>query len=363
MHSGLKISQIKTLLFIGIVVVFVSACKNSSTYRSFLSPEVGQNVSSGTEVEVKILFGKDKKVDSVVYLIDSTKVASKVDTTSIRLKTEELKLGSHLLTAKIYGEGTSEELTANINVLAAKAPIEYTYKIIKTLPHDTSSYVEGLEYHDGFFYESAGDYGHSSLRKVEPSTGKVLQSTPVDKKYFAEGITVIGDKIIQLTYQEKMGFVYDKATLKKLSEFSYTTGKEGWGLAFDGQKVLNTDGTDTIFFLDKNDYRRIGSITVYDNKGSIENLNELEFIDGKIYANVYTTDTILIINPQNGAVEGRINLSGIFPANDYFKTDFERGNNVLNGIAWDAKGKRLFVTGKKWPKIFEIKLIANSTNK
>jgi len=363
MRSGLKISQIKTLLFIGIVVVFVGACKNSSTYRSFLSPEVGQNVSSGTEVEVKILFGKEKKVDSVVYLIDSTKFASKADTTSIKLKTEGLKLGSHLLTAKIYGEGSTEELTANINVLAAKAPIEYTYKVIKTLPHDTSSYVEGLEYHDGFFYESAGNYGNSSLRKVEPATGKVLQSTPVDKKYFAEGITVIGDKIIQLTYQEKMGFVYDKATLKKLSEFSYTTGKEGWGLAFDGQKVLNTDGTDTIFFLDKNDYRRIGSITVYDNKGPIENLNELEFIDGKIYANVYTTDTILIINPENGAVEGRINLSGIFPARDYFKTDFERGNNVLNGIAWDAKGRRLFVTGKKWPKIFEIKLIANSTNK
>jgi glutamine cyclotransferase len=361
MRSGLKINQIKTLLFIGIVIAFVSACKNSSTtYRSFLSPEVGQDVSSGNEFDVKILFGKEKKVDSVVYLLDTIKVASKTDTTAIKLKTEGLKLGSHLLTAKIYGEGEPEELTANINVLAAKAPIEYTYKVVKTLPHDTSSYVEGLEYHDGFFYESAGEYGNSSLRKVEPSTGKVLQSTPVDKKYFAEGITVIGDKIIQLTYQEKMGFVYDKATLKKLSEFSYTTGKEGWGLAFDGQKVLNTDGTDTIFFLDKNNYSRIGSITVYDNKGPIESLNELEFIDGKIYANVYTTDTILIINPENGAVEGRVNLKGIFPAHDYFKTDVERGNNVLNGIAWDPKGKRLFVTGKKWPKIFEIKLIESS---
>ncbi|MFD0939910.1 glutaminyl-peptide cyclotransferase [Pedobacter boryungensis] len=356
MHSGQKISQIKNLLSIAIIVTFLSACKNSSTYRSFISPEVGQNVSSGSEFEVKILFGKEKKVDSVVYVIDTVKVASKTDTTVIKLKTEGLKLGSHLLTAKIYGEGDPEELTANINILAAKAPITYTYKIVKTLPHDTSSYVEGLEYHDGFFYESAGDYGHSSLRKVEPSTGKVLQFTPVDKKYFAEGITVIGDKIIQLTYQEKTGFVYDKATLRKISEFSYTTGREGWGLAFDGQKVLNTDGSNTIFFLDPNKYNKIGSIDVYDNKGPIEKLNELEFIDGKIYSNVYTTNTILIINPENGAVEGKIDLTGIFPL-DYFKTDYEKGNNVLNGIAWDSKGKRLFVTGKKWPKIFEIKLV------
>ncbi|MBB2146626.1 glutaminyl-peptide cyclotransferase [Pedobacter sp. LMG 31464] len=361
MHSGLKINQIKNILFIAIIVAFASSCKNSSTsYRSFISPELGQNVPLGNEFEVKILFGKEKKVDSVVYLIDTTKVGSKADTTAIKLKTEGLKLGGHLLTAKIYGDGEPEEVTANINVLAAKAPIEYTYKVINTLPHDTSSYVEGLEYHDGFFYESAGDYGHSSLRKVEPSTGKIVQSTPVDKKYFAEGITVIGDKIIQLTYQEKVGFVYDKATLKKLSEFAYLTGKEGWGLAFDGQKVLNTDGSNTIFFLDKNNYNRIGSIDVYDNKEPIESLNELEYIDGKIYANVYTTDTILIINPINGAVEGRINLKGIFPAGDYFKTGDERRNNVLNGIAWDAKGKRLFVTGKKWPKIYEIKIVESS---
>lgn len=357
MHFGLKTNQLKHLIFIGIIIAFATSCKNnlSTAYRSFQLPMIGENIPSGNEIEVKILFGKDRRVDSVVYLIDTTKITSKADTTSIKLKTEGLKLGSHLLTAKIYGEGDPEELTSNINVLASKAPIEYAYKIIQTLPHDTSSYTEGLEYHDGYFYESAGDYGNSSLRKVEPSTGKVLQFIAIDKKYFAEGMTVIGDKIIQLTYKEKVGFVYDKATFKKLSEFSYTTGREGWGLAFDGKRILNTDGSNTIFFLDKDNYTRIGSIDVYDNKGPIENLNELEFIDGKIYANVYTTNDILIINPENGAVEGKINLTGIFDLK-YFKTDYERGNNVLNGIAWDAKGKRLFVTGKKWPKLFEIKL-------
>lgn len=360
MLFGLKINTLKNLMLVAILAIIVSACKDdeAKTYRSFLSPMIGLNVAAGKEFDVKVQFGKDKKVDSVIYLIDTAKVLSQTDTAAIKLKTEGLKLGSHILTAKIYEGATAEELTTNINILAAQAPINYTYKVVKTLPHDTSSYVEGLEYHDGFFYESAGDYGHSSLRKVEPSTGKIVQSTPVDKQYFAEGITVIGDKIIQLTYREKVGFVYDKASLKKLSEFSYTTGREGWGLAFDGQKILNTDGSNTIYFLDKNQYNRIGSIDVYDNKGPVQNLNELEYIDGKIYANVYTTNDILIINPENGAVEGKIDLTGIFGA-DYFKTEDEKANNVLNGIAYDKTSKRLFVTGKKWPSIFEIKLIKN----
>jgi len=358
MRFGLKINPIKNFLFIGVALAFVSSCKDSSTatYRSFLSPMTGLNVPSGNDFDVKVQFGAEPKVDSVVYLIDTVKVLSKTDTSAIKLKTAGLKLGNHLLTAKIFGGGKSEDLTSNINVLAAQAPDEYTYKVIKTLPHDTSSYVEGLEYHDGFFYESAGDYGHSSVRKVDPSTGKILQKADLDKQYFGEGITVIGNKIIQLTYREKIGFVYDKATFKKLSEFSYTTGREGWGLAFDGQKIYNTDGSNTIFFLNKDTYQKIGSIDVFDNKGAIQNLNELEIIDGKIYANVYTTNEILIINPETGAVESKIDLSGLLPV-DYFKTEDEKANNVLNGIAYDKATKRLFVAGKKWPHIFQIELV------
>jgi glutamine cyclotransferase len=358
MHFGLKINLTKNFIFIGIALAFVSSCKDdaATSYRSFLSPMTGLNVPSGNEFDIKVQFGAEQKVDSVVYLIDTVKVISKTDTSAIKLKTAGLKLGNHLLTAKIFGAGKSEDLTSNINVLAAQAPTEYTYKVIKTLPHDTSSYVEGLEYHDGFFYESAGDYGHSSLRKVDPSTGKILQKADLDKQYFGEGITVIGNKIIQLTYREKVGFVYDKVTFKKLSEFAYTTGREGWGLAFDGQKVLNTDGSNTIFFLNKDTYQKIGSIDVFDNKGAIQNLNELEIIDGKIYANVYTTNEILIINPETGAVESKIDLSGLLPA-DYFKTEDQKANNVLNGIAYDKATKRLFVAGKKWPHIFQIELV------
>ncbi len=357
MHFGLNNNQIKRIFFFGVVLALASSCKNNSsvTYRSFITPELGSNVSAGVEFDVKVLFGNEKKVDSVVYLIDSVKLLSKIDTTAVKLKTTGLKFGSHLVTAKVYGEGKFDELVANFNVLPAQAPTDYSYTLIKTLPHDTTSYVEGLEYHDGFFYESAGDYRHSSLRKVEPSTGKVVLKTDLEDKYFGEGMTVIGDKIIQITYREKTGFVYDRATLRKTSEFSYTTGREGWGLAFDGTRVLNTDGSNTIFFLDKNTYQKIGSLNVFDNKGPMEGLNELEVIDGKIYANVYTTNTILIIDPATGIVEGRINLIGLLP-NDYFKTDFEKDNNVLNGIAYDKSTRRLFVTGKKWPSIFQIEL-------
>ncbi|MEJ5993500.1 glutaminyl-peptide cyclotransferase [Pedobacter sp. Du54] len=358
MHFGLKINSIKNLLLVGITLVLLSSCKNNSTitYRNFLSPIAGDNVSAGNDFEVKIQFGAAQKVDSVVYLIDSVKVISRTDTLAINLKTKGLKLGSHLLVAKIFGEGKSDDLTANINVLPTQSPIQYSYKVIKTLLHDTSSYVEGLEYHDGFFYESAGEYGQSSLRKVDPSTGKILQKTNLEKKYFGEGMTVVDDKIIQVTWQEKTGFVYNKETFKKLSEFTYNEGtQEGWGLTFDGERILKTDGSNTIFFLDKNTYKKIGSIQVFDNKGPIDKLNELEYIEGKIYANVYTTDTIVIINPKTGAVEGRINLLGLLPLN-YFKDEYAKNNNVLNGIAYDKATKRLFVTGKKWPEIYQIEL-------
>ncbi|WP_443945826.1 glutaminyl-peptide cyclotransferase [Pedobacter sp. AW1-32] len=357
MLFGHKIKTIKYILPI-LVISAIAACKDdkASTYRSFISPLIGQNISSGKAFELKLLFGSEKKVDSVVYLIDTTKIASTTDTTSIEVKTNGWKLGNHLLTARIYSGAEADELTSNINVLAANSPEEYTYKIIKTLPHDTASYVEGLEYHDGFLYESAGDYGHSSLRKVELNTGKILQKTELDKQYFGEGMTVVGDKIVQLTYKEKVGFVYDKNTLKKQSEFPYTVGREGWGLAFDGEKILTTDGSNTIYFLDKNNYSKIGSIDVFDNKGQIDNLNELEIIEGKIYANIYTTNTIVIIDPKSGAVEGRIDLKGLLPEN-YFQNEEARANNVLNGIAYDKAGKRLFVTGKKWPHLFEIQLI------
>lgn len=357
MHFGLKINKLKTLFFIAITVSIASSCSDSSTkstYRSFISPLIGLNVKAGNDFDVKVLFGNEKKIDSVIYLIDTVKAMSKTDTAAVKLKTTGLKLGNHLLTAKIYSGSQSEDLTSNINLLAAKSPDLYIYKVITKFPHDTSAYVEGLEYHDGFFYEGTGEKGNSDLRKVNIQTGKVIQRARLDTALFGEGITIIGNKIFQLTWTDKKAFVYDKDTFKQLAELTYN--REGWGLVFDGQKILASDGSNTIYFLDKDNYQKIGSIDVYDDKGEIRQLNELEYIDGKIYANVYQTNTIVIINPESGAVEGEIDLAGLFPVADYYKTDDARGNNVLNGIAYDKVGKRLFVAGKKWPYIFQIQI-------
>ncbi len=357
MLFGLKINKIKTLFFIAVAISFASSCKEeTSTYRSFISPLIGLNVKSGNEFDVKVLFGKEKQVDSVVYLIDTLKVISKSDTAAVKLKTEGLKLGNHIITAKIYNGSEFEDLTTNINILSAKAPVLYTYKVIAKFPHDTSAYVEGLEYHDGFFYEGTGEKGNSYLKKVDVNSGKTLKEVKLDTAYFGEGITVIDNKILQITWQEKTAFEYDKESFKLIKQFSFSVGQAGWGLAFDGEKILNSDGTNTIYFLDKNTYKQIGSIDVYDDKVAVSQLNELEVIDGKIYANVYLTNDIVIINPKTGAIEGKIDLTGLFSPS-YFKTDGERMNNVLNGIAYDKASKRLFVAGKKWPYIFEIQII------
>ncbi|MFC5282564.1 glutaminyl-peptide cyclotransferase [Pedobacter alpinus] len=320
----------------------------SSSY--FTSPESGDVIKAGDEINLKLSFA-DGLVDSIQYYLDTVKVATKTDTAQFNLPSAGLSLGSRLITAKIYRKGVAEEVTSNVVLLSRIKPKQYGYKIIKTYPHSTTSYVEGLEYHDGVFYESAGDYGNSSLRKVSLD-GKVLQQKDVDKQYFAEGMTVIGDKIIQLTYKEKVGFEYDKATFKLLKTFPYNHAAEGWGLTFDGETVYNTDGSNRIFRLDKNTYMPKGIIEVYDEKGPVTGLNELEWIDGKIYANIYTSELIAIINPKTGEVEAYINMMGL-PHGPLGDPD----QDVLNGIAYDKAGKRLFVTGKKWDKLFHVELV------
>lgn len=330
------------------------ACKqkrnSNNGSSSFISPESGEIIKSGQAVKLHLSYS-DPLVDSVQYFIDTLKVNTKNDTSTFQIETASYPLGSRLITAKIFRKGIQEEATANIVLVGANKPDQYGYKIIKTYPHSTTSYTEGLEYHDGVFYESAGDYGNSSLRKVSLD-GKVLKQKNIDKQYFAEGITVIGDKIIQLTYKEKIGFEYDKNTFELLKTFPYNHADEGWGLTFNGETIYNTDGTNRIFMLDKNTYLPKGFLEVYDDKGPVSQLNELEWIDGKLYANIYQSELIAIINPKTGLVEAYVNLIGLphGPLGD-------EGNDVLNGIAYDNTGKRLFVTGKKWDKLFHIELV------
>jgi glutamine cyclotransferase len=352
MHFG---KNIRTILFVsGVITLAFYSCKRSSD-RSvyFISPVEGGKVTIGETIILKT-DAEPGKFDSIVYSIDSKYIVSRTDTQGVQYTIEALPFGSRVLTAKIYAGADSSEITTNMQLLPAKTPVQYSYRVINTYPHDTTSYTQGLEYHDGFLYESDGLRGESSLRKVDLKTGRVLKKTDISAPVFAEGITVIGDKIIMLTYQEGVGFVYDKNTFAKIGEFPYKSGNgEGWGLAYDGVHILNTDGTNTIYLLNKDTYQVADALEVYDTNGAVDSLNELEYIDGKIYANIYLKNEIAIIDPKTGAVEAYINLAGILPTEDYV----EGVTDVLNGIAWDAKGKRLFVTGKKWNKLFEIKIM------
>ena len=321
---------------------------------SILSPEAGTVVKSGDKFSIDMHLPPGTKADSIVYLLDSNIVYRQLDTAIVHIGTVDLPMGNHLITAKIYNGAIAEDFTSNIVVVAAKPPLHYSYKVVNTYPHDSTSFTEGLEYHDGFIYEGTGLEGSSYLTKTDLKTGKILQKIELDKIYFGEGITIGGDKIIQITYRNGVGFVYDKASFKKLSEFNYQAGAEGWGLAFDGTRILNTDGTSTIHFLNKDTYQKEGSLEIYDDKGPVDLLNEIEFIDGKIYANIWEVESpkIIVINPNTGAVEAEINLQALLP--DYYD---EGLTNVLNGIAWDSIGRRMFVTGKKWSKLYEIKVI------
>jgi len=223
----------------------------------------------------------------------------------------------------------------------------YTYNVVNAYPHDSNAFTQGLVFENGVLYESTGLYGQSTLRRVELETGRILQSYTLPNQFFGEGITIFGDKIIQLTWQSNKGFVYDKFSFGLLQEFSYPT--EGWGITHDGSQLIMSDGTATLYSLNPETFEIVEQVDVYDT-GPVTKLNELEYIKGEVYANIWKEEKIAIINPQTGQVRAWIDLDGI--------QDLENQNtgNVLNGIAYNAKEDRLFVTGKKWPNLFEIKL-------
>ena len=226
----------------------------------------------------------------------------------------------------------------------------YTYKIVNTFPHDREAFTQGLVFENGILYEGTGLPGRSSLRKVELETGKVLQTHQLLTKFFGEGITIYGDNIIQLTFQENVGFVYNKDTFKLLREFNYPT--EGWGITHNGRHLIMSDGTPTLYFLDPETFEQVSRIKVYDHNVLVWGLNELEYVQGQIYANVWPTERIAMIAPETGRVIGWIDMKGLLTRQDY--TEYV---DVFNGIAYDKNTGRLFVTGKFWPKLFEIKLI------
>jgi glutamine cyclotransferase len=268
---------------------------------------------------------------------------------------KKLRLIGILVLTAVFLLSLAVVVVLNEKPAGSSTPITYNYEVIKTYPHDPDAFTEGLVFSNNFLYESTGsygNYGNSSLRRVDLETGQVLQIYHLPDQFFGEGIAIVNNTIVQLTWQSHTGFVYDEESFAILKEFTYPT--EGWGLTYDGSQLIMSDGSADLYFLNPQTFARTGQVGVHDNIGPVTNLNELEYINGDIYANIWLQSRIAIINPQTGQVKAWINMTGLQ------NPPIQDSNSVLNGIAYDANGNRLFVTGKMWPQLFEIKLVPST---
>lgn len=318
----------------------VNTQKKSVLAESF---DISVSEKNGTEITKALFYINGKAIEA--------------NNLKATINTSEYGVGKHLISVMVYyGEGKSKKLNNSFEVFAKNPPTIYTYKLIKSYPHDSKAYTQGLEYHNGFLYETTGRRGQSTLRKVEIKTGKVLKKIDLDKEYFGEGLTIFNDKVYFLTWKARKGFVYNLETFELEKEFKYNRSNEGWGLTHNEKELLKSDGTDKIWFLDPTTLKEKRYIQAYTNTRNVKDLNELELINGKLYANKWQQNSIVIIDPTTGVVEGIADLEGL-------KREVEKTqklvpqDEVLNGIAFDAKNNRLFVTGKNWNRLFEIQLI------
>ena len=296
-------------------------------------------------IVVSIKNVKEKTINNVSYSIDGKELPVLSD----RIKLNTHKLGSRVLKANVTYEDGTAEILKNIKILSEKVPEVYTYEIVNTYPHDDKAYTQGLEFYNDTLYESTGHKGTSWLRKMDYKTGKVLNQIDLDDTFFGEGITIMNDKIYQLTWRGKTGFIYDLKEFKKIDNFQYGESTEGWGLCNDGKKIFKSDGTEKIWFLNPETLVEEGHIETVTNTSIFNRANELEYVNGKIYANVYQKESMMIIDAESGAIEGVVNFGGLkSKVTQHDKLD------VLNGVAYHPDRKTFFVTGKNWDKLFEV---------
>jgi glutaminyl-peptide cyclotransferase len=231
-----------------------------------------------------------------------------------------------------------------------KEPANIGYTVVNIYPHDTASFTQGLEWHDGYLYEGTGLEGHSYLIKVKPADGKPVQKISIDPALFGEGITILNGKLYQLTWKNNKVLVYDASSFKKIQEFSWP--QEGWGITNNGKELIISTGGNNIYFVDPANFKLLNTVSVWSNYGPLGKINELEYVNGKLYANIWDEDYIVVINPQTGLVEAKLNMEGLLEKNSkrYDNTD------VLNGIAYDPTKKSFYITGKRWPSMFEVRL-------
>ncbi|MBU2951688.1 glutaminyl-peptide cyclotransferase [Tamlana agarivorans] len=335
-----------TITFLSTVIL---SCGSNGNHKksdfTILTNASKGNISNNKTLNLDIENKKMHTIDSVSYTLDGVSISN-----SINL--ENHKLGKHAIEATIYFDGEKQTALSAITILNSELPKVYTFKIINEYPHDITAYTQGLEFYNDTLYESTGQYKESKLRKVDYKTGEILNNINLDDAYFGEGLTILNDKIYQLTWQKGTGFVYDVNSFKKISSFKYGKSKEGWGLCHVDNTIFKSDGTENIWILDPVNLSEGDHIQVYTNKGKIVGINEMEWIEGHIYANRYQKDGVAIINPENGAVIAVVDFTPL----KNLVTQHE-GLDVLNGIAYNSKTKTIFVTGKRWDKIFEIEIV------
>ena len=327
-------------------LVFLKACGDEATPKITLKPNANTYVAGDT-LTVDLRHKKSLALTQVQYFLDDAPI------TLPYVFTEE-KLGDHLLTASAQLEGKEVKAKErSVRLLKSSPPELWTYTLLNEYPHDQEAYTQGLEFDGEILYESTGLNGKSSLRKVNYTSGEIIQSIPLDATYFGEGLTLLNDKVYQLTWQENTGFIYDKESLNMKTSFSYDQSKEGWGLCNDGEFLYKSDGTAKIWKLDPDTGKELSYIEATTHKTILKNINELEWVEGKIYANTYQSqkEVVVIIDPSTGATEAVIDFSGLKE-----KVAQIPSLNVLNGIAYHPQRKTFFITGKNWSKLFEVTL-------
>tara|TARA_B000000532_G_scaffold227122_1_gene205899 strand:- start:321 stop:1334 length:1014 start_codon:yes stop_codon:yes gene_type:complete len=305
----------------------------------------GDKILIDDMISINIISPNNKIIDSIKYFLNDRLVSSEV-------KLVDYKVGENNVAAKIFSNNEIISINKKFDIYSNIEPEIMTYKVITEYKHDENAYTQGLEFYNNQLYESTGLNGKSTLRKSDYKSGEILNIVKLDYEYFGEGLTIINDKIYQLTWKNNIGFIYD-LDFNKIGNFDYGKSKEGWGLCNDGNFIYKSDGTNKIWILDSETLEEIRFIEVLTNRSKIKNINELEYIDGKIYANTYqfNRDVVIVINPLNGVVEKVIDFSGIRDRVTQ-KPDLD----VMNGIAYfDGK---IFVTGKNWDKLFEVEVVS-----
>tara|TARA_R110000868_G_scaffold3811_1_gene23435 strand:- start:3210 stop:4301 length:1092 start_codon:yes stop_codon:yes gene_type:complete len=345
-----KMNVLKLNLFF-LIPLFFLACDGNTNPSKLFEIQLEGNLTEFQKnqvVGISVKNLKNKEIDHITYTLDNEEITLNND----KITLDRSELGAKTLTANISYDGETVQVSKGIKLLAEHAPEIYTYEILNEYPHDKDAYTQGLEFHDNILYESTGKKGKSSLRQVDFETGEILKKIDLDNIYFGEGITILNDKIYQLTWQSGVGFIYDLNDFKKIDSFKYNQSKEGWGLCNDGSKLFKSDGTEKIWFLNPTTLAEEGHFETVTNTSIFNKANELEYVNGKIYANVYQKESMMIIDAKSGAIEGVINFAGLKE-----KVTQHTTLDVLNGVAYNPQRKTFFVTGKNWDKLFEVNIL------